>query len=82
MEEKIFEMTENEYLGMSEDYGGICLACGAYADGCEPDMRNHTCESCNKDEVHGLQEALLMGRIEFIEDDDEDDDEEDDDDEE
>lgn len=44
-----------------EDGGnaGFCLACGAEADGCEPDARNYTCESCGAHEVYGAEECLM-----------------------
>lgn len=38
---------------------GFCLACGADRDGCEPDARGYTCESCGKPEVYGAEEVLL-----------------------
>lgn len=47
-----------------DDYNGICLACGEIQyGGVEPDARRYTCESCGEDEVYGLEEALVMGRI-------------------
>ena len=39
---------------------GICLACGADADGCEPDARNYECEVCGKNKVFGAQEVIMM----------------------
>ena len=29
-------------------------------DGCEPDARNYTCESCGEPKVFGAEELLLM----------------------
>ena len=39
---------------------GVCLACGEFQDGCEPDARNYTCDSCGKNKVFGAEEAILM----------------------
>jgi hypothetical protein len=47
------------------DYGnGICLACGEIQwGGCEPDARNYECESCGKNRVYGLEEAIIGGYV-------------------
>ena len=49
---------------LHEGVNGICLSCGEvqYGD-VEPDARDYPCEGCGADEVHGLEEALLMGRV-------------------
>lgn len=39
---------------------GFCIACGCEHDGCEPDARNYTCESCGEPKVFGAEELLLM----------------------
>jgi hypothetical protein len=39
---------------------GFCIACGADADGCEPDARKYKCEACGERAVYGAQELLLM----------------------
>ena len=44
-----------------EGNAGFCLACGARADGVEPDARRYTCEECGKPEVYGAEELLIMG---------------------
>lgn len=46
----------------SLDNPGFCIACGADAEGCEPDMRKGECESCGKHAVYGASE-LLMGIV-------------------
>jgi hypothetical protein len=43
----------------SLDDPGFCIACGADADGCEPDMRRGKCEHCGKRAVYGADEILL-----------------------
>lgn len=44
----------------ADGYVGICLACGAEADGIEPDARQYTCEPCGQPAVYGAEEILLM----------------------
>lgn len=39
---------------------GFCIACGADADGCEPDARGYTCEDCGAPQVFGAEELLMM----------------------
>jgi len=43
----------------SLDNPGFCIECGAEAEGCEPDMRKGTCESCGAKAVYGAEELLL-----------------------
>lgn len=38
---------------------GFCTACGADADGCEPDARNYRCEECGARAVYGAEELLI-----------------------
>ena len=42
---------------------GYCLACGAMQECCEPDARKYRCDNCQKNEVYGAEELLLMGRV-------------------
>ena len=46
-----------------EDGIGFCLACGALAEGVEPDARCYVCESCGRAKVYGLAELALMGLV-------------------
>jgi hypothetical protein len=39
---------------------GFCLACGADANGCEPDARNYECACCGEKQVFGAEEVLIM----------------------
>jgi predicted RNA-binding Zn-ribbon protein involved in translation (DUF1610 family) len=41
------------------DNPGFCLACGAEAEGVEPDAIGYECESCGEEEVIGAEELLL-----------------------
>lgn len=58
-------MSEEEYAELSEEYGGVCLACENRQYGVEPDARNYKCELCGEPRVFGAEEALLMGKIAF-----------------
>lgn len=42
---------------------GLCIACGAEANGVEPDARHYECESCGMKKVFGLEELILMGMV-------------------
>lgn len=45
------------------DNPGLCTACGAEVDGCEPDARGYDCEACGEaGTVYGAEELLLAGR--------------------
>jgi hypothetical protein len=48
-----------DLLEDGEDTVGLCLACGEYHDGIEPDARGYTCEACGADKVYGLEEIVL-----------------------
>jgi hypothetical protein len=41
------------------DNPGICICCGADAEGVEPDARQYECESCGESGVYGAEELLL-----------------------
>lgn len=49
---------EDEMFGVGNP--GFCLACGEMQDGCEPDARDYTCESCDEPCVFGAAEILMM----------------------
>jgi len=38
---------------------GICVACGAERDECEPDARQYECYECGRKTVYGASELLL-----------------------
>jgi predicted RNA-binding Zn-ribbon protein involved in translation (DUF1610 family) len=44
----------------SGEYIGFCTACGAEADGVEPDARKYECEECGANAVYGAEELLIM----------------------
>lgn len=44
----------------ADDNLGFCLACGAQADGVEPDAREYECDACGAEQVYGAEEVLMM----------------------
>jgi len=51
---------------VQEGCNGGCLACGEIQYGCvEPDARGYACESCGANKVYGLEELVLMGRLDL-----------------
>jgi hypothetical protein len=62
-----FKLTRAQFHELSDEHGGICLACGATQDsGVEPDARGYPCDECGQRAVCGIEEALLAGRIELV----------------
>jgi len=63
------KMSETEYRHLRDEYAGVCAGCGELSDGCEPDARGYTCESCDRKLVFGIEESFLMGltQVEFHE---------------
>lgn len=43
----------------SLDNPGFCRACGAEADGVEPDAEGYECESCGEAQVSGADNLLI-----------------------
>lgn len=39
---------------------GFCLACGADAEGCEPDAEQYECAECGRMQVYGAGLVLMM----------------------
>ena len=56
--ERIARAVEEQMVGLENP--GFCIACGADADGCEPDARGYECEECGKHTVYGAEELLLV----------------------
>jgi len=50
---------------------GGCRKCGEQQSGCEPDARGYECDSCGARAVYGLEELMIMGELELVEDSDE-----------
>jgi hypothetical protein len=65
----VIKISEEEYSEMVFGLGspGVCISCG-YLDeyaGCEPDARDYFCPDCEQNTLYGLEEALLMGELDF-----------------
>jgi len=65
-------MSEERYEELTDEQAGICLSCEEEVYGVEPDARCYECEHCGAPKVYGVEELLMMGRIEFGDDEDED----------
>ena len=55
--ERVAALAEESLFGTANP--GICVACGADREGCEPDARNYECYECGKRAVFGAEELLL-----------------------
>ena len=54
---RIAEAVERGHSSL--DNPGLCVICGADADGCEPDARRYECEVCGERGVFGAEELLM-----------------------
>jgi len=59
----MISMSEEEFLDMSNDFCGICLACQEVMYTIDPDGRKCKCDNCGEKAVYGIEELLLMGEI-------------------
>lgn len=55
--ERVMEAVERSQTSL--DNPGFCVACGADAEGVEPDARRYECEACGEPGVFGADELLL-----------------------
>jgi hypothetical protein len=55
--ERVTEAVECEFTSLDDP--GFCLACGAEAEGVEPDAEQYTCEICGEPAVYGAAEILI-----------------------
>ena len=55
--DRVMVLAESQAFGLENP--GICLACGADADGCEPDAEGYTCEECGEPQVSGAAQILF-----------------------
>ena len=60
----IAKVTAGEFKEHTDNYDGLCLACGAWSEGdCEPDAREYPCQECEEDAVMGAEDALMEGYV-------------------
>ena len=53
----------------ADENEGICVVCGNRQGGCEPDAEKYVCEDCGREEVYGLEQAVLCGLVDVASDD-------------
>jgi hypothetical protein len=56
---KVIDMEEVMEAVYQDDNLGVCLACGAWHDGVEPDARRYRCEECGEARVYSAVEIIL-----------------------
>ena len=56
--DRVLELALDQMLGTGNH--GICLACGAERDGCEPDAEGYECYECGAHKVVGAELAAVM----------------------
>jgi Zn finger protein HypA/HybF involved in hydrogenase expression len=63
----MLKMTEDEYTEACDDNLGLCTKCWEIADMfCEPDAKKYKCPNCDAMAVQGMENALIVGNIEFV----------------
>ena len=66
MRYKIVTVTEEDYTEACDSYTGFCPDCGEFTRDCtEPDAENYDCPDCDKNNVCGAEQALLLGLIDI-----------------
>lgn len=64
----MIKLTEEQYHNYCSNYSGVCLECGEIQeDGVEPDATEYECHFCEEFAVVGMEHALVIGYIEFLE---------------
>ncbi len=66
------DLTPSEYQDHDDSNDGYCVQCNAItrSGDTEPDAREYPCPDCNGTNCYGIQEALLMGKLNIIDGDD------------
>lgn len=61
MADKTSKLDLAQVLAAAQDDSnrGFCTACGAEADGVEPDARNYQCDACGALAVFGAEQILV-----------------------
>jgi len=55
---RVTDAIEEQHTSLANP--GFCHACGADADGCEPDAEEYPCEECEEEAVFGAEQTLFM----------------------
>ena len=56
-----------EYKELQSTEMGICVSCLNRQGPVEPDARDYRCDSCGENQVFGIEELLIAGKLEIIE---------------
>ena len=56
-EDRILEACDRYQTTLDDP--GFCIACGAEAEGVEPDARRYKCEVCGEMAIYGAEELLI-----------------------
>lgn len=56
--ERLEAVCTSQFGGMESP--GICIECGADADGCEPDAGPLACEACGEVAVYGAEQIAII----------------------
>jgi hypothetical protein len=63
---KVTSFTEDDFKDMRDDYMGFCPDCCDFTRDCtEPDAEHYDCPDCEKNNVVGAEQALIMGLIDI-----------------
>lgn len=69
MKNKVVSFTEEDFRDMCDDYMGFCPDCGDFTRECtEPDAEHYDCPVCEKNNVVGAEQAVILGLIDFEQD--------------
>jgi hypothetical protein len=65
------KLTESQFhaYGSDGDQYGVCTECFASQGPVEPDARRYECEGCGAKAVYGLEEWLMAGFVEIVDED-------------
>ncbi len=58
-------ITEDTYKSLVDSYQGICTSCLSTKDSCEPDAERYQCDNCDKHQVYGTEQLLIMGLLQI-----------------
>jgi len=56
--DRVMEVHEETLASLESP--GICIACGADAEGVEPDAEKYECESCGERAVYGVEQLVII----------------------
>jgi hypothetical protein len=57
------ELTLQQCVTMEANHKGVCLACGIVSQETHPGVARAHCGHCGSDDLHGIEQALLLGAV-------------------